>query len=163
MKDHTTQSRLGPTLLHHCVRSFARDRRGSALVELAVIMPILALFVLGVADFGRAFVTSSVVTHAAEAGAHYGSQGIAYALNSAWIQSVASQDAADVNSVSVSSRTFCTCGGAEINCSTGSCGSYGAPRMFVTVTVTKVFDFLVDYPGLPKSVAMSRAATMRVQ
>ena len=158
-----TQSRLRVNALSRTVLRFVHQARGSAAVELAVVLPVLALLVLGVADFGRAFVTGSVVAHAAKAGAQYGSQGPAYAVNADAIRVAATQDAADVSSITVSSRSYCSCGGAEITCSSGSCGAYGEPRMFVAVTVSKTFQFLVKYPGLPQSIAMTRVATLRVQ
>jgi Flp pilus assembly protein TadG len=46
-------------------------RRGQALLELALIMPILAMLLLGVFDVGRAFADQESVTNAAMAGAKY--------------------------------------------------------------------------------------------
>lgn len=44
---------------------------GQTLVELAIILPILLLLILGAMDFGRMFVTKIVLTNAARAGANY--------------------------------------------------------------------------------------------
>src|SRR4051812_3808154 len=105
-----------------CLPRFTRDNHGGALVELAVVIPILALLIIGVADFGRAYVTSSTVAHSAAAGAQYGSQNAATAGDSVGIRLAARQDAADLDTVVVTSTETCDCnGGAEINCSTGSC------------------------------------------
>lgn len=46
---------------------------GSALVEAAVVAPLLLLITLGVADIGRAFFDSAKVQEAAEEGAYYAS------------------------------------------------------------------------------------------
>src|SRR5688572_27017420 len=51
-----------------------RSISGSAIVELAVVGPLLVLMVLGVADFGRVLYTSIILSHAARAGAQYGAQ-----------------------------------------------------------------------------------------
>jgi Flp pilus assembly protein TadG len=44
---------------------------GQALLETAIILPILLLLILGAMDFGRMFITKIVLTNAARAGADY--------------------------------------------------------------------------------------------
>jgi Flp pilus assembly protein TadG len=51
------------------VRRFRQDRRGQALVEFALVVPILLLLVLGIFDFGRAWNLHQTITHAAREGA----------------------------------------------------------------------------------------------
>lgn len=46
-----------------------RDNRGQATVELALVMPILLLLVIGVFEFGRAWNQKQVITDAARQGA----------------------------------------------------------------------------------------------
>ena len=46
-----------------------RARRGTALLELALVMPILAALLLGVLDFGRIYAEQLTVTAAAREGA----------------------------------------------------------------------------------------------
>jgi Flp pilus assembly protein TadG len=46
-----------------------RDGRGQALVELALILPILLMLLLGIFEFGRAWNTKQVLTDAAREGA----------------------------------------------------------------------------------------------
>jgi Flp pilus assembly protein TadG len=46
-----------------------RDGRGQALVELALILPILLMLLLGIFEFGRAWNTKQVMTDAAREGA----------------------------------------------------------------------------------------------
>ena len=38
-------------------RKFIRNEEGAAVVEFALVMPILALIIFGIIDFGRAFYT----------------------------------------------------------------------------------------------------------
>src|SRR5262245_49719732 len=61
----TTASRFGAIL------SRARRERGSAVVEFAVILPILLLIVLGIADFGLAMNTYNNETQLANEGARW--------------------------------------------------------------------------------------------
>ena len=48
-------------------------RRGQSLVELALLLPVLALIVLGTVDLGRAFFAYQRLTNAVMQGALYGS------------------------------------------------------------------------------------------
>jgi len=50
-------------------RGRRRARRGTALLELALVMPILAALLLGVLDFGRIYAEQLTVTAAAREGA----------------------------------------------------------------------------------------------
>lgn len=50
-----------------------KRERGQALVELAIMLPILLIILLGVIDFGRVFYAYVTITNAAREGARYGS------------------------------------------------------------------------------------------
>jgi Flp pilus assembly pilin Flp len=49
-----------------------RDDQGAAVVEFALVMPILALIVFGIIDFGRAFYTVNNIISAVREGSRYG-------------------------------------------------------------------------------------------
>ena len=51
-----------------------RRDEGQSLVELALALPLLLLILLGLADFGRAFYYTTIISNAARAGAAYLSQ-----------------------------------------------------------------------------------------
>ncbi len=51
----------------------SRGRRGQALTEMAMVIPILLLMVVGIMEFGRAWALSQVVTDAARQGARIAS------------------------------------------------------------------------------------------
>jgi Flp pilus assembly protein TadG len=46
-----------------------KNRRGTATVELALVLPLFFMVVLGIIEFGRAMMVSNVVTNAAREGA----------------------------------------------------------------------------------------------
>ena len=52
---------------------FVRSDRGAAMVEMALVLPILILLFLGMVDFGRALVLYNNLANAAREGARYGS------------------------------------------------------------------------------------------
>lgn len=49
-----------------------RDSRGVAVVEFAIIFPVLAMLIFGVVDFGRAFFLRANLLSAVREGARYG-------------------------------------------------------------------------------------------
>ena len=51
------------------LKTLGRDDRGQALVEFALIMPFLLLFLVGIVEFGRAWNQHQVITDAAREGA----------------------------------------------------------------------------------------------
>ena len=64
------------TAIAHCVRfvrqRVLRDRRGTAVVEFALIFPVLAMLIFGVIDFGRAFFLRTNLVAAVREGARSG-------------------------------------------------------------------------------------------
>src|SRR5918997_4476935 len=50
---------------------FARSERGTQLVELALVMPVLMAFFVATAEFGRYFYNYSTLSKATRAGARY--------------------------------------------------------------------------------------------
>ena len=53
----------------HAWLTFRRDRRGTALIEMALTLPLMLLVSVGIFEFGRAYQTWQVVTNAAREGA----------------------------------------------------------------------------------------------
>ena len=53
-------------------RRFMRNEEGAAVVEFALVMPILARISFGIIDFGRAFYTGNNSISAVREGARYG-------------------------------------------------------------------------------------------
>lgn len=138
---------------------------GSAVVELAVVGPLLVLMVLGVADFGRVLYTSIILSHAARAGAQYGAQTNGTTGDTAGIEQAAEEEAADIGTISVTSSRVCECTTAgSVSCTTTTCsGGYGVPRVFVHVTASTTFQTIVPYPLIPNTVPLSITAKVRRQ
>jgi Flp pilus assembly protein TadG len=53
--------------------------KGQSAAEFGLVLPVLALMLVVVADFGRVFFVSVAVNNAARAGAQFGSQSLATA------------------------------------------------------------------------------------
>ncbi len=56
-------------------KSRGRKSRGQAVIEFALVLPILLLVLLGITEFGRAFWTLNVLTQAAREGARVAALG----------------------------------------------------------------------------------------
>lgn len=57
------------------LHSIRRDSRGQALVEMALVLPIFILLVMGIIDFGRLFNAQISITHASREGARQAAVG----------------------------------------------------------------------------------------
>ena len=144
-----------------CAR-WQRDESGSALLEIAVILPVLILLVLGVAEYGRVYFTGITVANAALAGAEYGAQSEGTG-DAALIQQVARDDAGDQTLVVTSGR-ICRCPGTDtVPCTTTCASGSGNPQFFVNVTASKSLALILRYPGIPATIQVSRTAAFRVQ
>jgi len=140
-------------------------QRGSAILELGLILPVAMLLVCGVMDFARVFYAGIVVESAARAGVQFGSYSMGKAdldaMNSAGDADAAGQG---LTGVVVTSRTFCGCTAStgEVSCSTATC-SGATPSGYVETTATYTFSPLIPYPGMPGNIAVASTARIRVQ
>lgn len=136
-------------LQNHSGAGSGRARvRGQGLVEFALIAPLMIFMLLITVDFARAYSAHIEVSNAARAGAIYGSRSSAFAH--------------DVNAVRAAAlrETPSIFGKAPQVIPTPGSDSDGYER--ITVTVRYDFEPLIEFPGIPKSVQISRTVTMRV-
>ena len=134
---------------------------GQSLVELALVLPMLLLLLVGVVEIGRYAYLDILVSNAARAGAQYGSQSLTTAADASGIQSAAQNDG--LASFNVTPTQLCGCDsktGDLGGCPTGSVCAH--PLVYVQVTVSGTFSSLFSYPGLPASMALTSTVTMRV-
>jgi Flp pilus assembly protein TadG len=156
--------RTSPTRSRHR-RLDDRTRRGTALVELAVVLPLLLVTTVGLTDFGRAAFEAIEVENAAHAGAFYGARSKGLAVDTNGIRDAALADMgdeADTSSVTVESERYCECtDGASVDCDDDCSGEL--PLMYVRVRVEHEFETLMAYPGVPQSIDLQREVRLRVR
>ena len=141
-----------------------KSRAGATAVELGLVLPVMALLVVGAADFARLFYTAIEVANAARAGVQFGTQSNGATGNLDGMKKAATDDAKQVANMTVTAARRCQCAdGTAVDCITGDCGSYGAPQIYVTVTAQKTFNTVVPYPGIPPSINLNKTAIMRAQ
>lgn len=133
-----------------------RDQEGSALVELALALPLLLLFVLGAAEFARLAYAAIEVSNAAHAAAVYASSSQSAVTDTPGISNAATADAGNLlgsNAVSVTSvTTACTCSNAiytPSSCSDNQTCFQNNSAMITTVTVQTraTYSPLITIPG----------------
>lgn len=138
------------------------DERGASMVELAIVMPIFVLLLLGAVDFGRAYYLSMEVTGAAQAGAEYGMQN---PTDITGMQAAALMDAPNVTNTPAATATYgCECSdGTSYSASCSTTPSCAANNLVyrVNVTVTATYTPLFPWPGIPSSISLSGSAAMR--
>lgn len=132
------------------------DRRpGAALVETALVLPVLILIVLGCVDFGRFASSYMAVANAAREGASFGaSHPFTDATFGLWKERVASAVTDEMSGVP----------GFEAGKLSTVEPTLVASQLDsrVRVQVTYVFQPAIRWPALPQQVVLSRTAEMPV-
>lgn len=124
------------------------DRRGAATVELSLVLPFLIFLLVASVDFARVFYYSITVANCARNGAMFGSNdSLADALPYETIEEAALADAKGLGTQPAVSSRYGT-------------DSQGYP--YVEVTVTYPFRTVTGFPGIPRSMDVTRTVRMRV-
>ena len=128
-----------------------RCDRGQALVELALIAPILIILMLGVIDYGRVYFAYVSVTNGARVGADYAAIGPTQAADTAAIKTAALGDTEDLLNQSPTNPNV-----------TVTTDYDSQDRLYAEVTMTYTFSTLFPWPGLPTSINVERTVRSRV-
>jgi Flp pilus assembly protein TadG len=165
---------------HKCrnqTRSVAASKRaplwsesGQSLLEFAILLPMLLLLALGVIEMGRFAYIGILVGNAARAGVSWGAQNhITAADTNNGIETAAKNDFQNngpaVGSLNVTHSVACGCdsGGTITAVSCTTVCPLGATLVdSLTVTTSGTFDAIFKYPGIPKSITISRTASQRI-
>jgi Flp pilus assembly protein TadG len=151
-----------------------RDDMGQAFVELALVLPILLLLLVGGVEVGRLAYADIEVSNAARAGVAYGMQSGTFASDSTGIINAAKQDAPNISNLAVDPPTLtCYCettagvataaSCATITTNAGSCPSPSLIVEYVQVNTWAQIDTAFHFPGIPSQVTLRGKAIMRVQ
>jgi Flp pilus assembly protein TadG len=135
------------------------SRNGQTVLELALLLPLLLLLLVGVVEIGRYAYFDILISNAARAGAQYGAQSLIQAADVNGIRSAAQNDGLNSMTITAVQQCGCVAGGL------GGCPSGAVcpqPLIYVQVTASNTFNSLFSYPGLPRSMNLSSTVTMRV-
>lgn len=141
------------------------NQRGSAVIEFAIVLPVLTLLFLGFSDLSRVQFIAITLANAVRAGSIAAQQN---AGSSLIIQAII-DDGKDISLTASNVSpplTVCQCPDGSIptpNSCSGICSGYGLPWRLVTVSASTTYDSLFDYPFLPKRIPIARSLTIRTQ
>lgn len=154
--------------LFRCGASLAEDR-GTSVLEMALLTPLLLLLLLGIIEIGRYAELSILVQNAARAGAQYAAENVVNAANgnSANVTLAAENDAQGIqSSMTVTSQSLCGCAGTVPTAGQclmpPDCSSSGHLLVYVQVQTSGTFHSLFNYPGIPSPITVNGMAQMRV-
>ena len=149
-------------MTRRAVRSRRTGRRGSALVELALVLPMLLTLLIGMLEFGLLGMRHMTLTGAVRAGVDY-----AFLHDDAAGTTRTVRSAAGSEAVGVTSSRFCECAGASAVCG-GVCAGGAAQQVFVTVTAQEAYvpiflshEMIASLLG--PTTTVSARATFRIQ
>jgi Flp pilus assembly protein TadG len=150
-----------------------RSDNGSALVELAIALPLLVLIMAAAIDYARIFYMAMALTNAARAGAQYGAFSAAQSVNYTGMQNAATAST-NLSGVTASASRECVCatdsGAFSATVTPNDCTSpeatacpSGHRAIFVTVWAHSTFTTLMwNFPAIASTTSISRMATLRV-
>jgi Flp pilus assembly protein TadG len=163
-----------------------RNDRGSALVELALVMPVFVLLILGAGEFGHLAYAAIEATNAARAGVAYGAQNHATASDVTGMTVAATSDGPNVARITVWAGP-CICPSTDATTTVPACSSTGtftyntstttdpvsysftcpaditSATEFVQVNTVATVGTFLSYPGLPSSYTVNGSSTMVVE
>lgn len=148
------------------LRALPSADAGTALVELALVAPMLLMLMLGAIEVGRFADYAIKVTNGARAGAAFGAQNLVTASLPANISAAALADAAGAAGASASSAVFCTCAdGSSVDCGLTNPCSTSHRIVYVQVNTTGTLTSLFGSSLLPAALSAitdNGVAIMRV-
>ncbi len=137
-----------------------KDESGSALIEIALLIPFIVMLLLGAMDFGRAWYVKLEVDAAAQAGALYGVQSPS---DISGMNAAALLDAPDILSLQATSTYGSECSDGTspvpLAVTTPTCSANSTD--YVQVTTTATYKTLLTYPGFAPSISMTGVSRMR--
>lgn len=143
-------------------RQIWANRRGNMVVELAFVIPVLVILVLGIYDFGRMALHQITLSSAVRAGAQYGTQDVISAADINGIIQAARDDAND-DTLDVTARQYCSCPGVGETACSVTCPDGEFTFLYLDVTAQDQYAFLFDYPGISSPKTMTSSTRMRVR
>ena len=135
---------------------------GTALVELAVAVPVFTTLLVGSSELARVAYASIEVTNAAKAAVQYGAQTSATAADTTGIKLAATNEAYNLNGLSTTVSTSCVCSdGSASTCLNTDCSSSQIEQV-LSVQTQITIDPLIHAPGLPTTYTIHGRAIQNV-
>lgn len=145
------------------LRRLISSEEGSALIEVALALPVLVLMLGGTVDVGLYEERKMQVVEAASAAAAFGAQGNNQ-LNVIGMQTAASAASPSLTNLVVAASMLWTCtpGGAAVSAS-AKCGNGGSPLQYVVVATSANVSVPMPLASLGWNLTVSAKSTYRVR
>jgi Flp pilus assembly protein TadG len=131
------------------MKSVTRQEKGQSLIEFALLLPVFLLILVGIAEFGRAWMTKNILTGAAREAVR--------AAAADWKAN------ACVNAKTIADPILNSAGIPPLVCGDVTISPPAAPIPIVSVTTRYTYSPIITgfIPGLPASFQLTGTATMR--
>lgn len=150
-------------LMHRFFHALARDRNASVLVELALILPLFAVLLLGGFEVSRMAIQAHEVEQIARSAAQWGMLSQADASDITVVEAMANAAAGPMAAeITVDASNFCLCpDGTPVACEDDCDGAVN--QLFLKVVVTKPYDFVLNLQATYGAVTLRGEAQLRVR
>lgn len=138
------------------------DESASAMVEMAVALPLYILILVGIADYGYVIVQKIQVQEAAAAGAAYATIPGKYKDTDGMIAAARASTAMLGRSLTVDAVNVYACSSGGIAVGAASTCPSGGVLMFAQVTTAYTATTILRYAGFPATVTMQGFASYEV-
>ena len=143
------------------LRSILRQQQAQALIELALVAPVLLILLIGSAELARIAYGAIEVSNAAAAAVAYGAQNNMTISDTTGMQHAAASDASnialDTSTVSIS----CVCSdGSASTCALTDCSTSHMEKT-LTVQTQATITTLLNVSGLPKTFTVHGQAVQK--
>jgi Flp pilus assembly protein TadG len=140
-----------------------RLTRGIAMIEFALVLPLILLFIAGILDYTLLLRSAIATADAARVGAQYGSANSLKAADITGMQTAALNAGSNIPGLTATASRVCQCSdGVSVTCSSGRCSS-GMVQVYVQVTAQTTVTPIFSYTPLPFSGAVSSTTKMRAR
>lgn len=154
-------------------KSLRRDERGTSVIEMGLLLPVLATVVIGVADVSRAYSQKLLLEQAAyrsieKVQQYYSSESTYDTLKNDAVTAASDAGFTDVTTSNVTVDYWLECSGARQSSYDSSCSTLPATARYITVDVTHNFTPMFAssrWPGSNSdgSYTLHGRATLRTQ
>lgn len=128
--------------------------RGAAALEFVIVLPVFMMIVLGAADWGRVIHVDNVLMNAARSGAAYGTtHRVTDYIRSDWESRVVACVAEEAAHLPDFHPDLLNASVATFDEPDGSTR--------ISVNVSYPFEMVIDWPGWPGQITLSRTVSMR--
>jgi Flp pilus assembly protein TadG len=148
-------------------RKRSAKRRGSAMVEFAIMSPLFLMLLGGTMDFARLFHQSMQLNNAARAGAQFALGKDSNMYNITGIQQAAIAAQPNLPGMGVVAQVICKLPPADATTqgdgATVPCTTSGYTRRYLQITASKNYNLMSSYLALPTEFPLKGKAMVRLQ